>query len=209
MQFLRRKSEQTQARLISAWHPNFRNRERLPDTKVVRTDFFVNFTAITVVLCLGLALWYQEYRIRALDRQITDWQFQIAKNQKGAVEAAALSKKFVVEEKKIRELDAFLQQRLVLSQFLVHLGKSLPADLVIDAVDIRENGVDLRGTAAGTPVEATGRTTSYVDLLQHDSYFKGIVETKDVKQDVKRNQSSGRVTFDLFMRFKGDAKKKP
>ena len=206
MQFPWRKSDQSQARLISAWHPNFRNRERLPDTKVVRTYFFVNFTAVMLVLCLAVGVWYQEYRIGVLDRQVTDWQVQIARNQKSAVEAVALSKKFAAEEKKIRELGVFLQQRLVLSQFMVHLGKSLPAALVIDAVDIRETGVSLRGTAAGSPVEATGRTSAYVELLQHDSYFKDIVETKDVTQDVKRDQASGRVTFDLFMRFKGRAK---
>ena len=206
MQLLQRRSEQSQSRLVDAWHPNFRNRERLPDTKVVRTYFFVNFTAVTLVLCLALGVWYQEYRIGVLDRQVTDWQVQIARNQKSAVEAVALSKKFAAEEKKIRELGVFLQQRLVLSQFMVHLGKSLPAALVIDAVDIRETGVSLRGTAAGSPVEATGRTSAYVELLQHDSYFKDIVETKDVTQDVKRDQASGRVTFDLFMRFKGRAK---
>ncbi len=206
MQFPWRKSDQSQARLISAWHPNFRNRERLPDTKVVRTYFFVNFTAVMLVLCLALGVWYQEYRIGVLDHQVTDWQVQIAQNQKSAVEAVALSKKFAAEEKKIRELGVFLQRRLVLSQFMVHLGKSLPAALVIDAVDIRETGANLRGTAAGSPVEATGRTSAYVELLQHDSYFKDIVETKDVTQDVRRDQASGRVTFDLFMRFKGRAK---
>lgn len=207
MQFSWRKSDQSQARLISAWHPNFRNRERLPDTKVVRTFFFVNVTAITVVLGLILAFWYQEYRIREMNRQLTGWQAQIARNQKSATEAVALSKKFAGEEGKIRELDAFLQQRLVLSQFLVRLGKSLPDNLVIDAVEIRDIGANLRGAAAGSPVEAVDRTTAYVELLQQDDYFKDLFETKDVIQDVKRDQSSGRVTFDLFLRFKVKAKK--
>ena len=193
--------------MVDAWHPNFRNRERLPDTKVVRTYFFVNVTAITVVLCLILSLWYQEYRIREIDRQVTDWQSQISKNQKSATEAVAMSKKFADEEKKIRELDVFLQRRLELSQLLVHLGKSLPQNLVIDAVDIRETGADLRGTAAGSPVEAVGRTTAYVELLQQDDYFKAIFETKDIRQEVRREQLSGGVTFDLFMRFKEIAKK--
>ena len=207
MQFLQRRSEQSQARLVDAWHPNFRNRERLPDTKVVRTFFFVNVTAITVVLGLILAFWYQEYRIREMNRQLTGWQAQIARNQKSATEAVALSKKFAEEEGKIRELDAFLQQRLVLSQFLVRLGKSLPDNLVIDAVEIRDIGANLRGAAAGSPVEAVDRTTAYVELLQRDDYFKDLFETKDVIQDVKRDQSSGRVTFDLFLRFKVKAKK--
>jgi hypothetical protein len=160
-----------------------------------------------VVLGLILAFWYQEYRIREMNRQLTGWQAQIARNQKSATEAVALSKKFAGEEGKIRELDAFLQQRLVLSQFLVRLGKSLPDNLVIDAVEIRDIGANLRGAAAGSPVEAVDRTTAYVELLQQDDYFKAIFETKDIRQEVRREQLSGGVTFDLFMRFKEIAKK--
>jgi len=45
------------------WHTNFRNFERLPDTKVVRTTFFINTAA--VALTLGLLLWlgYREYHL--------------------------------------------------------------------------------------------------------------------------------------------------
>jgi hypothetical protein len=209
MQLLQRRNEQSQARLVDAWHPNFRDRERLPDTKVVRTYFFVNATAITVVLCLALVFWYQEYRINNLDRQVADWQSQIATNTKGAAEAVALSGKFAEETKKLAELDAFLQQRLTFPQFMLHLGSTLPSDLVIDAVEIRDSEAILRGTAAGSAVEATNRTFAYVELLQKDSYFRDVFETKDVKQDVKRDQSTGRVTFALTLRYKGGANKKP
>ena len=37
------------------WHTNFRNFEQLPDTKVVRTTFFVNTAAIAIAA--GLLLW--------------------------------------------------------------------------------------------------------------------------------------------------------
>lgn len=202
-----RKSEQSQSRLVDAWHPNFRNRERLPDTKVVRTFFFVNVASVTVVLCLALGFWYQEYHISSLTRQVADWQAQIATNQKGAADAVTLSGEFADEEKKIREVDEFLQQRLTLPQFMFHLGSTLPSDLVIDAVDVRESGVNLRGTAAGSPIEAAGRTSAYVDLLQQDVFFRDLFETKDIKQDMKRDQTSGRVTFEISLRFKGRAKK--
>ena len=188
--------------MVPAWHPNFRNHERLPDTKVVRTFFFVNVTAITVVLCLILLFCYQEFRINGLGRQVAEWQATIAKNQKSADEALALSRKFAVEEKKIRELDEFLKPRLVLSEFLLHLGSTLPADLVIDTVDARPDGVNLHGTAAGSPEEASGRTSAYVEQLRTDKYLERLFETKDVRQDVKRDQTSGRLTFDLLLRFK-------
>ena len=204
MQLLRRKSEQSQAKLISAWHPNFRNRERLPDTKVVRTFFFINATAIALVLGLILLIVLQELAIKDLGRKIDAAEAQTATNQKGAADAVAMKGKFSVEEKKIRELDGFLQQRVVLSQLLIHLGSTLPSNLVIDSLDVRETGVDIRGTAAGSnPVEASGRTSAYVELLQRDGYFKDIFAAKKiVLQDVRVDQTSGRVTFDLSLGFK-------
>jgi Tfp pilus assembly protein PilN len=209
MQFLRRKSDQAQAGQVDAWHPNFRNRERLPDTKVVRTFFFINATAIAVALGLILLLVSQEYAIKDLHQRIASAQGQIAANQKGASEAVLLKGKFAAEEKKIHELDAFLKQRLVVSQFMLHLGSTLPPNLVIDSVDIRDAGVTLRGTAAGAnPVEASGRTSAYVDLLHRDAYFKGLFGVKNMTlQDVRVDQNTGRVTFDMLLGFSKPAGK--
>ena len=39
------KKSDAQSAVAPVWHPNFRNFERLPDTKVVRTTFFVNTAA--------------------------------------------------------------------------------------------------------------------------------------------------------------------
>jgi hypothetical protein len=202
---LRPRSDQTQAPLIPAWHPNLRNRERLPDTKVVRTLFFVNFAAIMIAASLLVYFCYQEYRIKNLSRLVADWQTQIDTNKKSAAQAVLLSRKFADEEKKINELNDFLKQRLALSEFLLHLGSTLPVDLAIDTVEVRADGVNLRGTATGSPEEASGRTLAYVELIKQDKYFSGIFE--DVSQDVRRDQGNVRLTFELFLRFKGAPKK--
>ena len=39
--------------VVPAWHPNLRNVENLPDTKVVRTAFFVNGFAMLVAVSLA------------------------------------------------------------------------------------------------------------------------------------------------------------
>lgn len=203
---LRRKSDQTQAPLVPAWHPNLRNRERLPDTKVVRTLFFVNFAAIMVAASLLVYFCYQEYRIKNLSHQVAEWQAQVDANKKNAAQAVALSKKFADEEKKINELNEFLKHRLVLSELLLQLGGTLPADLAMDTVEVRSNGVDLRGTAAGTPDEASGRTSAYVDTLKQQPYFKNLFEDFALNR-LDRAQGNERLTFELFMRFKGAPKK--
>jgi hypothetical protein len=73
---------------------------------------------------------------------------------------------------------------------------------LIDAVDYREGGVALRGTAAGSPEEASGRTSAYVEQLRQDKYIGGLFDSKDVRQNVTRDPSSVRMTFDLFLRFR-------
>jgi Tfp pilus assembly protein PilN len=205
MPSLRPRSDQTQAPLVPAWHPNLRNRERLPDTKVVRTLFFVNFAAIMIAASFLVYFSYQEYRIKNLNRQVVDWRTQIGTNKKSAAQAVILSKKFADEEKKINELNEFLKQRLVLSELLLHLGSTLPADLAMDTVEVRANGVNLRGTATGSPEEASGRALAYVELIKQDKYISGIFE--DVSQDVRRDQGNVRLSFELFLRFKGAPKK--
>lgn len=204
---LLQKSDQSQGPSTSAWHPNFRDHERLPDTKVVRTQFFVNFAAIAVAAALLLYFSYQEYRINSLGHQVADWQAQIDTNQKASEQALALSKKFADEEKKIEELDAFVKQRLVLSQLLEHLGSTLPANLAFDGVEVRDTGVDLRGVAAGTPDEASGHTSAYGEQLKQDKYLNGIFEDVALNR-LERDQASGRLSFDLFLRFKGAGAKK-
>jgi hypothetical protein len=172
---------------------------------VVRTLFFVNFVAITIAVSLSVFFFYQEYRIKNLSRQVADWQSQIDINKSNAAQSVALAKKFADEEKKIAELGEFLKHRLVLTEFLLHLGSTLPADLAIDTMELRPTGVNLRGAASGSPEEASGRTLAYVEVIKQDKYFSGIFE--DVSQDVRRDQGNVRLTFELFLRFKGAPKK--
>jgi uncharacterized coiled-coil protein SlyX len=205
------KSDQLQMPLVPAWHPNFRNHERLPDTKVVRTQFFVNLIAIAVAGVLLLYLSFQEYRIDKLKGQVADWQTRINTNKKASDQAIAASVKFADQEKRIAELNDFLQQRLRLSEFLLHLSSTLPKEIALDAVDVRTDprdpAVTLRGLAFGTQVEASGFTSAYVERLRQDPYFSGIFE--DVKLDKQeRDQASGQLMFSLALRFKGATAKK-
>src|ERR1700694_517012 len=100
------------------WHTNFRNFERLPDTKVVRTTFFINTAAIA--LTLGLLLWlgYREYHLYNLREQIADAQKSIDNNSRHNKESLRQAKIFTSEEKKLEEALAFLQQPITPSEYI-------------------------------------------------------------------------------------------
>src|SRR3954467_5016580 len=124
--FLKKKSEASAAALMPAWHPNFRNYEKLPDVKQVRTAFFVNGAAITLTLALLTYFGFQEWQLHNLQAQVADWQRQIDRDKAGSDKAIALFKKFETQQAKFQEVDAFLKSKPIVSDLLVRLGQTLP-----------------------------------------------------------------------------------
>jgi len=200
------KSDQAQPLLLPAWHPNFRRADKLPDTKVVRTQFFINFASLALAASLLLYFSYREYAISNFNDQIADWQVKIDANRKVSDQTLALSKKFEAEEKKLAEFDAFIKSPVALSAFMLHLGSTLPPELTIDTVSVEETGVSLHGSAIGKAEEASGRISPYVAQLRKDEflaeYFGPATQGR-----VERDVASGQLTFDLSLPFKGVVKK--
>src|SRR3954467_9266077 len=105
LSLLKKKSEASAAPTVPHWHPNFRNFEKLPDTKVVRTAFFINGAAIFVALALGIYFGSQEWRLRGLNAQVADEQRKIEKTKRPSDQAVAMFKKFQGEETRTTEID--------------------------------------------------------------------------------------------------------
>src|SRR6185312_15735746 len=116
-------------------HPNLRNFARLPDTKVVRTTFFIN--GASIFIALGLLLWfsYQEYKLHNLERQIADWDRQISRDKKDSDQVVALYGRFQNEQARVNEVDAFLKSRPAVSAILMRLGETLPKDVALDSFE--------------------------------------------------------------------------
>lgn len=170
MQFLTKKSD-AQPVVVPLWHTNFRNFDRLPDTKVVRTTFFINTAAIA--LALGMIFWLgqREYTNYNLAEQMADAQRQIDSNQKQNAEALRLSKAFMDEEKKFNELSVFLKKPLQPAEFIDLVSQSLPKDIVIEYAEVRttepKNSVfQLRGRVAGNREQASGIASNYESTLK-------------------------------------------
>ena len=203
LSLLKRKPEAAAATEMSPWHPNLRNFARLPDTKVVRTAFFIN--GASVFLALGLLLWfsYQEYKLHNLERQVAAWDQQINRDKKDSDQFVALYAKFQNEQARIREVDAFLKSKPAVSQLLMHLADTLPKDIALDAYEQQGSGVMLRGTVRGTPDEASGYASAYLDQLRAD---KVLAENFDdfafSGAGVSRDPQSHRLSLQLFLRFR-------
>jgi hypothetical protein len=199
--FLKKKSEAAAAPLVPAWHPNFRNYEKLPDIKVVRTAFFVNFAAGSIALVALTLFGLQEYKLHNLRAQIDDWQRQIDQNKRKSDQMVALFKKFQAEEAKILEVDAFIKSKPVFSELLLRLGQTLPKNVALDSVELRETGLALKISVRGSTNAAFDTANAYLEQLRAD---KELARFDDFQiTNSSRNPNTGRLGVEIFLRLKG------
>jgi hypothetical protein len=190
---------------MPAWHPSFRNYERLPDIKVVRTVFFVNAVAITVALAIFTVFIFKEYHLYSLRRQVADVRAQSDRDRRGSDQAIALFKKFQGEEKKILEIDAFLKARPLFSDLLLQIGQTLPKNIALTSLDEHDNGLVMRGSVRGAPELASGEASNYVEQLRGDPAIKALFDEVTLTS-ISRNAATGRLSIELFLKFKGAKK---
>jgi hypothetical protein len=208
------KKSDAQPAVAPLWHPNFRNFERLPDTKVVRTTFFVNTAAIVVALSLLLWFGYREYQIRNLADQIADAQKQIDDNSRQNKEALRLSKIFSDEQAKLAEAELFQRKLLAPSEFVALLGETLPKGISVDSIDGRLTMVgatlpfyQLRGVVVGTPDQATGTASTYEGILRAHPRL-GVIFDPITLNNLNRDARSNFLSFDITMKVKPESKEK-
>lgn len=198
--------------VVPLWHANFRNFERLPDTKVVRTTFFVNTAAGAVALALLMWLGYGEYRLHNLGEQIAAAQREIDANTKQNTEALRQTKIFSDEEKKLTEVETFVKAPVPVSEYIELIGQTLPKEISIDFADIRispdqksQNYV-LRGVVAGTRDQAAGTASSYVDVLRNHPRLGAIFDPISLDK-LTPDAGTGFMSFEITLKVKTEAKK--
>lgn len=155
------------------WHPNFRNYERLPDIKVVRTSFFINATAIVVALSLAGWVGSRVYTHSTLVRQTEETVARIQEKSRASNEAIKLYKDFQTEERRFKEIKGFVDSRHKLSPLLLHLGETLPRAVAFNYFEMRNDGMlILRGVVRGNADISTQRISAYEAQLKKDEFLK-------------------------------------
>lgn len=202
---LKKRTDKSSAVMVPAWHPNFRMVERLPDTKAVRTSFFVNSLAVFAAVSLALYVGYGEVQFRALQEETARVRASVAASKPRSDQALVQFKKFQEEERKILELRDFLKaSKLVVSDFIFQLGDTLPSEITLDTIDYRPAGVTLRGSIEGAADEASGRAVKFVAGLGRDPAFASKFDTIKLT-NIVRDPGTGRMQVVIDLAFHAPA----
>ena len=205
LSLLKKKSDAAAAPAVPPWHPNFRNYEKLPDIKVVRTAFFVNMAAISIALALAIYFGFHEWKLRVHRGQIAEQGRFITRDKTTSDQAVMLFKKFQAEEAKVTEVEVFVKSKPSLSDLIAHLGTTMPAAIALDSFDLREGGLSMRLSVRGTPDVASGHATAYRDQLAADKKLMVYFGDPTVA-NLAQNPATGRLALEINLPVRGAKK---
>ena len=186
---------------VLAWHPDFRNSQRLPDTKVVRTSFLLNGVAVLVAAVLLISLSARVLEWRELSSQVDEYQLRIERDQGPSAQGVQLYKKFQAEVARVNAVNAFVNSRPIISEIILHLGKTLPDYVAIDRFDLGPSHLNLRGAVRGAPDQASGRASIYLQQLKADPFLSerfGEINLVNLNRDLL----TGALTLELSLKLK-------
>lgn len=183
-----------------AWHPNFRNREKLPDLKVVRTTFFINGAAVFVALTLALLVAFQEFKIGTLRADLNSWETKIEESRRTNGEVIAKFRKFQAAEKLVKEAITVAQSRIGVSDFVIKLGETLPENIAMSSIEFNTTGVQLTGVVRGSPEMASGYASQYVDQLRTSEDFAALFNEVTLT-GLSRDPSTGQIAIAVSLNY--------
>lgn len=130
--------KKTKSKEDTPWHQDFRDVESLPDIKVIRTQFFVNFIALIVPLCVAIIWILQEVNLGALREEIAKMEDEKTSMKGSNEELVALSRDFMKESAKIESLDDYYYNLFPVSDYLLTLSERVPEDMVVSSLALKK-----------------------------------------------------------------------
>jgi hypothetical protein len=121
------------------WRPNFVNQSELPDIKVIRTDFIINFIAVAVALSAAFFLFQREYRAYTLGQTVAEMEQRIRIANSDDVEYLKLSQSFRDSAQYVVDIENFLDSPFQVHELLHGLSGIKPDDLIFKSISFTES----------------------------------------------------------------------
>ncbi len=121
------------------WRPNFVTVADLPDIKVIRTGFVINFFSLVLMLLVGFAVLQREYRVHVLNQTIADIEQRIRVADADDARDLSLSGEFRNAAAHIVEVEKFYAQPFFVQDFLIELTQMRPEQLIFQQLSLVES----------------------------------------------------------------------
>lgn len=189
-----RKSER-KASSEPAWRPNFVLKDELPDTKVVRTNFLLNFLSVFVAICAVGVVAYNKYSLATTQTLMESVESEVLRGRDENQKTIELFREYAKLTKPLGEVVSFGYTPIGFSELVHTLAIKKPEGMLLDQIRVSftTEGEGRRGKPAillelaGTLDAGEGQLPSEVI----SAYQKSVAEHPDIKEVVTRNELTG------------------
>jgi ABC-type sugar transport system ATPase subunit len=130
---------------------------------------------------------------------------QIAHDKPASDQAVVLFKKFQAEEARVNEVEVFVKSKPSVPELILHIGRTLPKNIALDTVELRDGGLVLRVSVKGSDETAPGYATDFVAQLKADKVLSERFEAAEMTS-IALNPSSGKWVAEIDNKLKGAKK---
>lgn len=123
-----------------SWRPDFRNVQTLPDTKVIRTGFLLNFVGLSLAaICLTM-YGIREFTLQDLAKSVKELEAQVEGATSSDRQALDTNKKFVQSAEIVSEAIAFDAEPIEYHAFLAEGRDAVQNGMQLTNITLRHSG---------------------------------------------------------------------
>jgi hypothetical protein len=188
-------------RLGSHWHVDCRLETELPEDSIVSPHFFAHVLFGSVAVAMLLFTGWMGYRAFNIRNQVLDWDKTIKDNAVETREIQRMQREYVAEASKIDQAYGTIRPTLLISELMATIGRTLPSQVVIEYMELTDNGVVIRGKLRESMQRANRILGDYVALLRKDEKLMSVFREIRVADQMPSKANSDLVSFEMVFRL--------
>lgn len=150
------------------WRADFRLVDRLPDTKVIRTKFIVNFFFLAILTSLLIVVGYREVNKISLRQSLASLQTEVEARSSSNRRLIEFSQDFRQLADKMDDIRSLKTRPIRPAWLLVELARIRTPDVVYDAIAYEHLwDTELKAEAFKVRLRGKGRTTADIAELKN------------------------------------------
>ena len=183
------------------WRVDCRIEAELPEDNIVGRRFLINAIPSALALAALLVVGWLGYVDLDTRRQIRDLEQPLSDNRGDMREVQRMQREYAVEAAKVDQAWTLIRPQLYVSDFIANLGRTRPAQMIIDSIDWNDAGILVHGSLHENSERATRVLGDYVKLLGRDATF-----TQNFREPLltgmDRGSGDALINFEITFRFK-------
>jgi len=195
------RSNSKQSPFLQPWHVDCRLSKELPDDKPVRGRFVAAVLAGTLAAAALTYTFWTVYARQELAADIADWRQRIEANSAETAKLRAVGAALAADAARVDEAYALIHGPLVVSKFIQEIGRTRPAPVRLDMIELNSGAISLRGGLSESSQRASVILGQYVADLRASPYFRQFFSAMALTT-LERNEQTGAINFEITLKLK-------